>query len=362
MAALQRVLVIALFDLRRAYVKPLSLLLLVVMPVLAALGLSALAGSMGNGAPPVLVVVDESGGPAADAYREALTAVPFTVVPARRQEASAWIAAGDLHHAIVVPAGFGPSDGHDIEVLTRADEAGNAEPPVVGWARAVAGRVAAGLPPTGALSERQTPRGGSDGGDAVPMRLAFAVFLVVSLLVLIGRGAAFQRERLERRLARTVVAGARTNEVLAAFVVSLLVAGGVQAVAFFGATGALGMPWLAGGGASFVATVAGTLLAVAGIAAAITGFARTEAQVLVWSYVAPSLVVMLGGAFWPIDSAPAALQQLARLTPAYWSLEALAGGTIYAGWSTQVVPLAMLVLVGIVGMVAGVQALRRADL
>ncbi len=362
MAAFRRVLVIALFDLRRAYAKPLALLLLVVMPGLAALGLVAIAGSMGGGAPPVLVVVDESGGPAATAYREALAAVPFTVVPARRQEARDWIAAGGLHYAVVVPAGFGPRGGYDVEVLARGDEAPNAEPPMVGWARAVAGRVAAGLPPTGALSERETPRGGTDDGDAVPMRLAFAVFLVVSLLVLIGRGAAFQRERLEGRLARTVAAGARASEVLAAFVVSLLVAGGLQAVAFFGATGALGMPWFAGGAASFVATVTGTLLAVAGIAVAITGFARTAAQVLVWSYVAPSLVAMLGGAFWPIDGAPAALQQLARLTPAYWSLEALAGGTVYAGWSTQVGPLAMLALVGIVGMVAGVQALRRADL
>ena len=363
MATLRRVLTIALFDLRRAYAKPLALLVLVVVPALAALGLVTLVGAVtGPAAPATLVVVDEDGGPQAAAYVEALEAVPFTVVPFGRQQAADAIAAGWLRFAVVVPRGFGARGGHDLEVLGRAEDLGEASPAIAGWARAVAGRVAAGLPPAGPLSEREAPRGGAFDGDAIPMRLAFAVFAIASLLVLIGRGAALQRERAQGRLARTVASGVPASEVIGAFVVALLIAGGVQALAFFGTTAALGMPWFAGGVASFLATVSATLLAVAGLAAAITGFARTEAQVMVWSYVTPSLLAMLGGAFWPLDSSPATLQQVARLSPVYWSLEALAGGTIYAGWSSQVGPLAMLALIGVVGMVAGVQALRRADL
>ena len=363
MAALRRVLAIALLDLRRAYAKPLALVVLVLLPALAALGLVALVGAVsGPTAPPVLVVVDEAGGPAAAAFVDALEAVPFTVVPSGRRPATEAVAAGQLRFAVVVPAGFGRDGVFDLEVLGRVEDLGDGEPAIAGWARAVAGRLAAGLPAAGPLSEREAPRGGAPTSDAVPMRLALAVFVLASLTILIARGAAFQRERAAGRLARTVASGVPASEVVAAFVVALLIAGGVQALAFFGTTAALGMPWFAGGVGALLATVVATLLAVAGLAAAITGFARTEAQVMVWSYIAPSLLAMLGGAFWPLDASPAALQQIARLSPVYWSLQALEGGTVFAGWSTQVGPLALLALVGVVGMVAGAQALRRADL
>lgn len=360
MAALRRVFVIALFDVVRAYAKPLAMLNLVVVPVVAALGLVALFGSSGQSAPPALVVVDEDGGPVAAAYLDALASVPYTVVPMARAEATEAVAAGDRRVALVVPPGFGADGAYDLEVLGRGGGQDDVLAALAGWPRVVAARAAAGLPAAGPLVERETPRGGVHASDSGAMRLAFAVFVTIALLVLVARGAAFQRERDEGRLARTVVTGVPFREVIAALVVGLLIVGVVQAVAFFATTAALGMPWFAGGALPFVVTVASTLLAVAGMAAAVTGFTRTEAQVLVVSYTAPSLFAMLGGAFWPLDAAPATLQQAARLSPVFWSLEALEGGSVYAGWSLQVVPVAVLVLVGVVGMVAGVQALRRA--
>ena len=249
MAALRRVLTIALFDLRRAYAKPLALVVLVVLPALAALGLVALVGVVtGPAAPSVLVVVDEDGGSAAAAYVAALEAVPFTVRTFGRQQAADAIADGWLRFAVVVPAGFGARGTFDLEVLGRAEDLGGSSLAIAGWARAVAGRVAAGLPAAGPLSERESPRGGPIDGDAMPMRLAFGVFAIAALLVLIGRGAALQRERLQGRLARTVASGVPASEVVAAFVVALLMAGGVQALAFFGTTAAVGSSLVRGRG------------------------------------------------------------------------------------------------------------------
>lgn len=360
MAALRRVLVIALFDVARAYAKPLAILYVVVVPVVAALAIATLFASGARTAPPELAVVDEDGGPQAAAFRDALASVPYTVMPMGRDEAVDAIASGDRRWAVVIPAGFGASGGYDLELLERPGDPGVEAPAVAGLARAIAARTAGGHPTAGPLVSREAPRGGPHDGDVATMRLAYAVFVAILLFVLIGRGASFQRERAAGRLARTVATGVPLREVVASLVVALLIVGAVQAVAFFGATAALGLPWFAGNLGPFAATVAATLLAVAGLAAAITGFARTEAQVQVWSYNAPSLFAMLGGAFWPLDSAPATLQYAARLSPVYWSLEALAGGSVYAGGSAQLVPVAMLVLVGVVGTVAGVQALRRA--
>jgi len=360
--ALRRVATIALFDVRRAYGSPLALVNLVLVPVVAALGLVALVGPSDR-QHRELVVVDEVGGPAAVAYVEALAAVPYAVVPMSRQQAAGAVSGGGRRVAVVLPAGFGASgqpDAFALEVLSRDGDESDAVMAHVGWARAVAARAAEGLPASGSVIVREAPRGVAHGREAVSMRLAFAVFVVVALYVLIGRGAVFQRERTAGRLARTVATGVPYVEVVAALVVGLLLVGAMQAGLFFATTGAVGLPWFDGGVVPFVVTVAATLLAVAGLSAAVTGFARTEAQVQVWTYAAPTLFAMLGGAFWPLDGSPAPLQQAARLSPMYWSLEALAAGTVYDGWPSQVMPVSVLVLVGVVGMVAGVQALRRA--
>jgi hypothetical protein len=361
---LRRVATIALFDVMRAYGSTGALINLVLVPVVAALGLMTLFGSS-QGQHRELVVVDEDGGPVAGAFVDALAAVPYAVVTLSRQEAADAVSAGARRVAVVLPAGFGATaqpGAFALEVLGRDGDEADAAMAHVGWPRVVAARAAEGQPPAGAVLTLEAPRGGEHHRDVASMRLAFAVFVVVALYVSIGRGATFQRERSAGRLARTVATGVPYVEVVAALVVGLLLVGGVQAAVFFVATAAVGLPWLAGGSAAFVVTVAATLVAVAGVAAAVTGFARTEAQVQVWTFAAPTLFAMLGGAFWPLDGSPGALQQAARLSPMYWSLDALAGGVVYEGWPSQVVPVSVLVLVAVVGMVAGVQALRRTRL
>lgn len=362
MGALRRVATITSFELQRAFASPFALVQLVVVPVVAALALVTLFGATDERYRE-LVVVDEDGGRAAAAFVDALAAVPYEVVPMTRPQAAAAVSVGDRRAAVVLPAGFGAGGqpgAFALEVLSRDGDEPAAVSSHVGWALAVAGRAAQGLPVTGSVIAREAPRGAAHGRDVANMRLAFAVFVVASLFVLIGRGAAFQRERAAGRLARTVATGVPYVEVVAALVAGLLLVGVVQAVAFFATTAAFGLPWLDGGAVAFVVTVAATLLAAAGVSAAVTGFARTEAQVQVWTYAAPTLFAMLGGAFWPLDASSPLLQQAARLSPVSWSLETFAGGLVYAGWSTQVVPASVLMLIGVVGMVAGVQALRRA--
>jgi len=73
-------------------------------------------------------------------------------------------------------------------------------------------------------------------------------------------------------------------------------------------------------------------------------------------------LAMAGGAFFPLEIAPAALQQLARINPVYWAVEALVGGMIFDGVASQFVPLSVLILVGVMSMIIGVQGLRRLEL
>lgn len=367
MAAPRRIALMALLELRRAYGTLRGFAGLVVLPILAAFALVALFSASGSTVAPVVLVVDEDGGAQAAAYLEALALVPFDVRTATREEALIAVADGERALAVVVPVGFGAvadgpaEDAFGLELLVPEGVDPAVARAAAAWPRAVAARLATGAPPAGPVFARTSPSDAGDPAFFVATRLAFVAFVVFALVLLIGRGAAFHRERASGRLARTVVTGVPMREVVAAHVVSLLGVGTVQAVAFFGATALLGIPWFAAGAAPLVVAVGATLIAAAGLASAVTGFARTVAQVQVWSYGAPSLFAMLGGAWWPLDTAPGVMQQAARLSPVFWSLEAFEGGAIYAGWATQVVPVAVLVGVGVLGFVAGVQALRRVE-
>src|SRR5690606_7697942 len=99
-----------------------------------------------------------------------------------------------------------------------------------------------------------------------------------------------------------------------------------------------------------------------GLAICLSGLTRSATLVQGLSGGVPPLLAMIGGAFFPLEAAPAALQQAARLNPVYWAMELLAEGYIYQGVVSQLMPLTVLVLIGVLGTVIGIQGLRRMEL
>lgn len=216
-------------------------------------------------------------------------------------------------------------------------------------------------PAMGEWVQRETPRDLQDTGEYLSVRGVFGIYLIFVLTTLITRAGAIHRDRKQGRLGRTLGCGVPYHEVVTAHVVSITLIGLIQAGVFLAVTGALGIPWLAAGWSALLISLFGVLIAGAGIAIGIAGFARSEAPIRLLSGGAPSLLALLGGAFFPIELAPTTVQRLAVVNPVYWSMEVLDGGFVYQGITSQVGPLAVLVLFGTLGLVIGIQGFRRLE-
>lgn len=202
------------------------------------------------------------------------------------------------------------------------------------------------------------------GGEVDPVGLsrlggAFGVYLVFSLAALIAQAGTIHDEAEEGRLRRIVALGIPYREIVAAHLVSIGLIGLIQAGLIVAITWALGLPWFARGWAAILPPFLASIFACAGMAVAVAGLVRDAGMRQAISGGAPSLLALLGGAFFPLDVAPANVQRLATVNPFYWSMEALDGGLAYQGWASQAGPVAVLILVGVLGLVVGGQALRR---
>lgn len=217
----------------------------------------------------------------------------------------------------------------------------------------------AGDQPFGGEIVYETPRGDGNVSDIRSLRAAFSVLLIFSLAALITRGGAIHEERKAGVLSRTIACGIPYRDVVAAHVVAVGITGLIQAALVLLITGVLGFKWLAAGWPAVVVPTAAAVFACVGMAVGVVGFVRKDAQLQLIAGGVPSLLAMLGGAFFPLDGAPSGVQRLVVINPIYWSMEAFDGGFLYLGLASQAGPLAILLLVGVLGMVLGVQGLRR---
>ncbi|GEM_PF-2353757 len=215
----------------------------------------------------------------------------------------------------------------------------------------------AGLSDAGIAYE--TPRGDAAALEYPAMSRVFGVYLIFVFSALITRSGAIHEEARRGTLQRALAMGVPHWEIVAAHGTGLVLVGLVQAVAFFGVTGLLGTPWLASGWSAVALPVAGAILAAAGVAVGIAGFVRSGPLLQMIGGGGPSMLAMMGGAFFPLDVAPAGVQRLAFLNPVHWAVEALSGGFVYKGLESQAAPLAVLLLFAVAGAVIGVQGLRR---
>lgn len=216
-----------------------------------------------------------------------------------------------------------------------------------------------GVANEGALVLHEPPRGTLTEAEYGRLRTTYGMYLIFALTALVNRAGAFHEERRRGTLQRTLCVGVPYSEVVAAHVVSVGLIGLLQSFVVVGITSAFGAPWLASGWFALALSVAGALVACAGMAVAVSGLAQSDGQLQLISGAVPSMLAMSGGVFFSLELAPASLKQLALVNPFYWCMELLNGGFLFGGPSSQVAPLGVLTLVGVLGMVVGVQGLRR---
>lgn len=338
---------------------PLSFMWIVVVPLVFAFGVGRLFAG-GTDKPPTVIVVDEDRSSEAAALIAGLRATPFDVRPRAREEASDLLVAGREDVAIVIPAGFGQSvrEGRPrLEFLhgPRYEPAGE-EARALALARALTRGQS--LDPLPVVEEG--PRPAADPETFPLVRVVWGVYLMSVLATLVEAGSALHEERRLGTLPRKLVMGVPYSAIIAGHGLALVLLGVLQAAVFFAVSGAAGVPWLAAGPAAFAVPVLAAILAAAGLGMAVMGLARSAGQVRnAAAILAPSLG-MLGGAFWPLDLVPATMQQAGRVSPVYWSMEAIREGFAYAGpGAGQALPLAVLLLFATLGLAAGVYGLRR---
>jgi ABC-2 type transport system permease protein len=346
-------LVIAGKDLRQRLRDRSAIVLGFIAPVLIAGVMSAaFAGTEGFNV--TLGVVDEDGGPLADALADVLASPQLAeivtvqhveeVASARRQ-----VADGDLDAALVVPEGFsaaatssGPTEGGsaDLVVLGSVDaniSATVAEAIASGFtAQVEANRLsvvtalAAGAPADelpemieAATVLRLPLQVVDQPAGSRPLRPieyygpSMAIFFV---LFAVGFGArAFFLEQSSGTLDRIAAAPVSPAAVLAGKVLSVAVfASASLAVALTFSALALGADW--GNPLAVAALCAVTALAVTALTALITAVGRSERQVEGIASMVVFGLGIAGGNFILVSAAPEALRRLALLTPNGWAL------------------------------------------
>lgn len=339
------------------YRHPVSLLWLVVLPLVFGVGVSRLF-VFGGGVPSV-AVVDFDNSPASAALIRGLEQTPYEVEPMTREEARELVASGRLSSALIIPAGFEESvaAGHPRLEIIQGPAMG--EDNLAGRARAVAQALAAGRDTAPLAVVNESPRP-SAGDDFNMLRVTWGIFAMFLMATGLQRSASVHGERSRGTLQRMLVLGVPYAVILAGHGLSLVLVGVVQAVIFLLATGLVGLPWLAAGLGVLVVPTLCTILAGAGLGMALAGVTRSSLQIRNVAAVLTPALAMLGGGFWPLEVVPAAMQEVGRLSPVYWSIEALREGFVYSGTvAGQALPVAVLVLYGVMGVVLGVHGLRR---
>ena len=378
---------VACHQVARLVYQPVQLLWVLLLPLVFAFGVAHLVA--GSEDAPEVLVVDEDGSPAAAALVAGLEATPYRVQRVNREQASRQVATGRRELAVVIPAGFGRSVAAGRPVLEVLRGPQYDPGAVEARARAVAGALAAaggdrggtgggpggagegsGGPGTSRVTAGggtgplpvvvEAPRPGLDGESYVRLRAVWGVYVMFVLATLLQVAGVVHEERRLGTLQRQLALGVPYMALVAGHGLGLVGVGALQAAVFLAVSGVAGVPWLAAGPAALLGPVAGTLLAAAGLAMAVAGLARTAAQVRNAAVILAPSLGMLGGAFWPLEIVPAGLQQAARVSPVYWSMEALREGFVYGGPAAgQAVALAVLLALSALGAVIGVYGLRR---
>lgn len=196
----------------------------------------------------------------------------------------------------------------------------------------------------------------------VPAWLVFGMFFVVAALATL-----FVEERRCGALSRLLSIGVTPRQLLLSKVLPYLGVNALQAVLML-AVGIWLVPRLGGQALSLTGVHLGALaLMLACISAAAVGVAlllavvlRTSAQALAVGPLLNVLMAAIGGIMVPTFIMPAAMQQLARLSPMNWALEGLLTVLVRGGGVAALIPQALpLLALAAVSLGAAALLLRR---
>lgn len=277
--------------------------------------------------------------------------------------------------ALVVPAGFGDAvtSGGDatLDVYATGTRRVSADITV-----AVAEQLAASLdttrlaiavaessgapPPSGVVEPDLDVVEEPVGGDFDAVSFFAPSMAILFLFFTVGAGArSMLRERADGTLARVRAAPLTTNALLAGKAAAVLVTGVVSLLVVWGVTELVfGADW--GDPAGVALVLFGSVLAISGIAALLTGLARTEEQAQSATSAVAFILAIVGGNFIAPGSLPPLFERLSLLTPNGWALGALVELSAGEASVADVLPaFGVLVLMGAVTAVIGTVTIRR---
>jgi ABC-2 type transport system permease protein len=197
----------------------------------------------------------------------------------------------------------------------------------------------------------------------VPAWLAFGMFFVVTAI-----SSLFIQEQRDGTLARLVSMGVPARSLILAKALPYLAINGIQAVLML-AVGVLLMPLLGGDALSLAGihwpalllVLTSLSIAAIGFALLIACLARTHAQANTLGPMCNILMAALGGIMVPTFVMPAAMQQLAVLSPMNWGLEGLLTVLVRHGDIADAAPWALRLVIfgGVALLLAGTLFSRR---
>lgn len=361
MGTLHRIVVMTGLNTRRTFSSLGNLLWILIVPIAFSLIIGSLFGGHESGAP-TAYVVDEDGSHLAEAFKEGLINSGLEVREVQHEEALNGLTDGRYELVVVLPQGFAETSAAGTPTLEFLHGPGYTTDAVEVRSKAVAHALATGEPVPTVTVGHEAPRGGADGQALAKVRTTFGIYLVFAFAALFARSGSLHQEYEDGTLQRTVAGGVAYGEIVAAHVAAIFMVGVVQAVVVLAITAVMGTPWLTAGWGVLALTLLGTLFVAAGLAICLSGLARSATLVQGLSGGVPPLLAMMGGAFFPLEAAPTGLQQAARINPMYWAMELLTEGYVYQGVAGQLLPFAVLLLIGILGTIIGIQGLRRVEL
>jgi ABC-2 type transport system permease protein len=363
-------LTIAAKDLKRSVRDRSAIMLSLVAPLALAFILSTVLGSADEDSFSVkYVVVNEDGGPVADAFVD-------QVLAGMEEEGFAEISesddlaktrrsleADDADAAFVFPSGFSDAvqagRGGEIEVLQNPDA------PIGGQiARSVAQGYASELnavslsiatvlsgSPRPEVSSQELQRGAqqttapitveerSAGSREFDTKTFFAAGMAVFFLFFTAQYGAVSllAERKEGTLARLLAAPVSRGAIVAAKSIYAFVLGaGSMAILVVATTLLMGASW--GNWLGVALLILAGVFAAMGIQSVVTTLAKTDEQAAGYGSIVGVTLGLLGGTFFPLSQAPSVVQGLSFLTPHAWLMRGfgeLSGG---AGTIGDIVP------------------------
>lgn len=182
-----------------------------------------------------------------------------------------------------------------------------------------------------------------------------AMFVMINAMAL---AQLFLIERNNWTLQRLMVMPISRTQLLAGKLVGQFLLGLITYAVMIGAGVALGVRW--GDWLAVIAVVLAYTLAVTALALAVSTLVRTIGQAGGIGFLIPMVLSPLGGAWWPLDLTPQAMQTVGKIvSPVAWSQDAFTKIIFYGGTLGDVLPnVAVLLLYTAVFFVFGLSRFR----